>query len=65
MVRTTLLCRAYKKLFLKENSEEITFHRKIYEKKHERFLLLRMFCMVMKNHLNQLNFLIYEKSYIL
>ena len=33
MVRTTLRGRAYKKSFVKENSEEITLYRKIHEKK--------------------------------
>ena len=43
MLQTTLLCRAYKKSFVKENSEEITLYRKIHEKKPERFLLLSFY----------------------
>ena len=63
MVRATLLCGAYKKSFVKEHSEEITSYRKIHEKRKifTSELLLRMFCMIMKNHLNRLTFLIYEK----
>ena len=37
MVRTTLLCRAYKKSFVKENSEEITLHSKMHEKNMKDF----------------------------
>ena len=54
MVRITLLCPAYKKSFIKENSEEITLYRKIHGKKNMKDFY---FCASTENVLHG-----YEKS---